>query len=83
VNGGEVTSEPDPDVVAWKARLRELRATIATRLSTLTVEDAWEEWQEKYNPLPADVVTAAKGLIDKRLAEMKAEAAKYEEAKGA
>jgi recombination protein RecT len=69
------------EVQLWKMRLRELRDAIAPVLTKLSVEDAWTEWNEKYSP-PDEVVTAAKGLIDKRLGEMEAAAKAYEEAKG-
>jgi hypothetical protein len=77
-----VAANGEVDVQTWKLRLRELRDTIAPVLTKLSVEDAWEDWSGKYAPVPDEVVSAAKGLIDKRLAEMEAAAKAYEEAKG-
>jgi recombination protein RecT len=68
------------NVVVWKTRLRELRAAIAETVSKLVVEEEWETWEEKYKPVPEEVVEAAKGLIDKRLAAMAAAAADYAKA---
>ena len=81
-----VPSEPVPaepvqsDVVMWKTRLRELRAGIAETVSKLVVEEEWEAWEERYKPVPEEVVVAAKNLIDKRLAAMEAQAAEYAKA---
>jgi recombination protein RecT len=69
------------EVQTWKARLRDLRDAIGATLTKLGVEEEWENFNGTYNP-PDEVVTAAKGLIDKRLAEMEAAAKAYEEAKG-
>lgn len=63
-----VVPEAQDDVTLWKTRLRELRAEITDTLTSIGVEEAWETWEEKYKPVPEEVVTAAKGLIDKRLA---------------
>jgi hypothetical protein len=71
----------DTDVQVWKGRLRDLRDAIGGTLTKLGVEEEWENFNGTYTP-PDDVVTAAKGLIDKRLAEMEEAAKAYEEAKG-
>lgn len=95
-NGGEISSGKAPfkreeeavvvpaaqdDVTLWKTRLRELRSEITDTLTSIGVEEAWETWEEKYKPVPEEVVAAAKGLIDKRLAVIRG-AADYAGAKG-
>ncbi|MET1112382.1 MAG: recombinase RecT [Allosphingosinicella sp.] len=74
-------AEAPSDVATWKTRLRELRAEITGTLTSLGVEEAWETWEEKYKPVPEEVVAAAKGLIDTRLTVIRG-AADYAGAKG-
>lgn len=76
-----LAAEAPSDVATWKTRLRELRAEITGTLTSLGVEEAWETWEERYTPVPEEVVAAAKGLIDTRLTVIRG-AADYAEAKG-
>ena len=73
---------PPSDVTTWKTRLRELRGYVNESLTKLSVEEEWNAWEERYKPVPNEVVTAAKGLIDKRLAVIEEAVKEYEKAQG-
>lgn len=65
-NGNGVPSE----VTIWKSRLRALRTSLEAAADGEACEHAWNIWNEAFSP-DAEVTAAAKGLIDKRLYELK------------
>ena len=61
----------DPEVAAWKERLRDLRKAIAAAPDAALVEEAWTEWDAGFDTVPPEVTTKAKELVDARLYALK------------